>query len=262
MNEEIIRLIQAYALSYQDLKHTETVWREPVIGFADAADPLFPALKEIIGPNHALPSDIVQGARTVIVFFLPFAANIVKSNIEGDESSRAWDYACIETNQFIGDLSQYLYEKLTEMGFKASQLPPTYNYDTEKLVSDWSHLSVAYIAGIGKFGINNMFITEKGCCCRLGSVITDLALTPTPRPEEEHCLYRKDGSCKKCLEKCVNDAFKLEKSRVVFDRYKCNEQIYEKIIPEYPIGLGDACGKCMCGVPCSLGIPGKVKNKT
>ena len=47
--------------------------------------------------------------------------------------------------------------------------------------------------------------------------------------------------------------------KVVFDRYRCNEQIYEKIVPEYPIGIGDACGKCMVGVPCSVAIPGKAK---
>ncbi|WP_195269518.1 epoxyqueuosine reductase [Eubacterium sp. 1001713B170207_170306_E7] len=257
MNEKIIRLITEYTKAYPGVRHTETAWREPVIGFADADDPLFAELKNIIGPNHALPSDIVPGAKSVIVFFLPFAKDIVKSNIPEEESSRAWDYAYIETNQLINDLSQYLFDAITGMGYQASLLPPTYNYDAEKLVSDWSHRSVAYIAGIGKFGINNMFITENGCCGRLGSVITDLALTPAARPEEEYCLYKKDGSCKKCLERCVNHAFGLDNGRVSFDRYKCNEQIYEKIIPEYPIGLGDTCGKCMCGVPCSFGIPGK-----
>lgn len=259
MNQKITALMTDYVRDYKALKQTETAWREPVIGFADAADPMFSRLKEIIGPNHALPSDIVPGARSVIVFFLPFAETIVKSNIAGEESSKAWDYACIETNQLIGDLNQYLHDALTEMGFKASLLPPTYHYDSEKLISDWSHRSVAYIAGVGKFGMHNMFITERGCCGRLGSVITDLALTPTPRPVEEYCLYKKDGSCKKCLEKCVNHAFALENDQVVFDRYKCNEQIYEKIVPQYPIGLGDACGKCMCGVPCSFRIPGKIE---
>lgn len=260
MNQEIMDWIRDYVKQYKELRQTETSWREPVIGFADAGDPLFPELKKIIGPNHALPEDIVPGAKSVIVFFLPFAKDIVKSNIPDEESSREWDYAYIETNQLINDLSQYLHDKITEKGFQASLLPPTYNYDPEKLISDWSHRSVGYIAGIGKFGIHNMFITAQGCCGRLGSVITDMALQPTPRTDEEYCLYKHDGSCKKCLDKCVNDAFQLRDDEMSFDRYKCNEQIYEKIIPEYPIGLGDTCGKCMCGVPCSYGIPVKKKN--
>ncbi len=124
MNKKIEDLIIEYVKNYKTLKQTETDWREPVIGFADAGDQLFSRLKEIIGPNHALPTDIVP----------------------------------------------------------------------------------------------------------------------------------------KCLKKCVNDAFLLQQSEVFYDRKKCNEQIYEKIIPEYSIGLGDTCGKCMCGLPCSLVIPKKNEN--
>lgn len=259
INKKFVALITDYVKNYQEKKQTSTAWREPIIGVAAAADPLFPQLKQIIGPNHALPGELVPGAKSVLVFFLPFAESVVASNVAGTESSKEWDYACIETNQLINDLSRFLHDTIVEMGYHASLLPSTYNYDGEKLISDWSHRSVAYIAGIGKFGLHNMLITEQGCCGRLGSVITDLELTPTPRTAEEFCLYKINGSCQKCLKKCVNQAFALAAGKVVFDRYRCNEQIYEKIVPEYPIGIGDACGKCMAGVPCSLGIPGKAK---
>lgn len=69
------------------------------------------------------------------------------SNIAGEESSKEWDYACIETNQLINDLSRFLHDTIVEMGYHGSLLPSTYNYDGEKLLSDWSHRSVAYIAG-------------------------------------------------------------------------------------------------------------------
>lgn len=258
-NEKFVDLIMTYVKNYQELKQTATDWREPVTGVAAADDPLFPLLKEIIGPNHALPGELVPGAKSVLVFFLPFSESVVASNITGEESSQEWDYACIETNQLINDLSRFLHDAIVEMGYHASLLPSTYNYDGEKLISDWSHRSVAYIAGIGKFGIHNMLITEQGCCGRLGSVITDLELTPTLRTDEEYCLFKTKGSCQKCLKKCVNQAFDLADGKVTFDRYRCNEQIYDKIVPEYPIGIGDACGKCMSGVPCSLGIPASAK---
>jgi epoxyqueuosine reductase QueG len=261
MNKKIVGLITEYIKNYKELKPTVTNWREPIIGFADASDKLFFELKEIIGPNHALPTDIVPNAKSVIVFFLPFSKEIVKSNIDGEESSKEWDYACIETNILINDLSKYLHKTITEMGFNASLLPSTYNYDQEKLISDWSHRSVAYISGIGKFGIHNMLITKSGCCGRIGSVITDMELTPSPRTTEEYCLYKVNGTCKKCMEKCVNRAFERQDDEVIFDRQKCNEQIYGKIVPEYPIGSGDACGKCMCGMPCSFVIPGSIKDR-
>lgn len=257
MNEKemVKNWIVDYVNDYADTHDIETRWREPVIGVADANDPLYKELKTIISSTHAFPFDIVPEAKSVIVFFVPFSREIVFSNIPEEESSREWDYAYIETNQMLGDLTAYLYDKITEKGYRASNLPPTYNYDKEKLISDWSHRSSAYIAGIGTFGINNMLITEKGCCGRLGSVITDWELPPDSRPEKEYCLYKAKGICGKCISKCVNDAFNIKNGEVIYDRYKCNEQIYDKIIPQWPIGSGDTCGKCMCGVPCSFVNP-------
>jgi epoxyqueuosine reductase QueG len=254
-NELVKNWIDNFVSDYGKTHNVETKWKEPVVGVADASDSLYKELKTIISPMHALPSEIVPGAKSVIVFFVPFAESIVKSNIPEEESSREWDYAYIETNQMLAELNTYLYEKITGMGYHASNLPPTYNYDKEKLISDWSHRSSAYIAGIGKFGINNMLITERGCCGRLSSVITDWKLQPTSRTDEEYCLYKGNGICGKCVSRCVNNAFTISERDVLFDRYKCNEQIYEKIIPQWPIGPGDTCGKCMCDIPCSFTNP-------
>lgn len=89
------------------------------------------------------------------------------------------------------------------------------------------------------------------------SGITDMPLDPTPRDEQEWCLYYRDGSCRACVKKCVNDAFRVDDNGVwTCDKFKCDEQIYtKKDIPHYDIGDGDACGKCMCDVPCSLSLP-------
>lgn len=251
-NREISDLIVGYMANYPRMKDTESDWREPIIGFSDAHDPMFPTLKELIGPNHALPSDIVPNAKSVIVFFLPFSKKIVKSNTLEEESSREWDIANIETNKLVEDLNKYLYKKIVEAGYHASLVPATYNYDEKTLVSDWSQRHVAYISGIGKFGIHNMLITDSGCCGRLGSIITDLKLKPSKRTKSENCLFKYNGSCQKCIKRCVNNVFQIKDDKVICDRRKCNEQIYDKICPIYPNGLGDACGKCMCNVPCSM----------
>ncbi len=250
--------ITDFVSNYQTTHKTETRWRDPLVGFADAKDPMYLELKEIIGPSHALPDELVPDARSVIVYFIPFAESISKSNIPDEESSREWDYAYIETNNMLSELAAFLHGKITEAGFASSNLPPTYNYDKESLLSDWSHRSSAYIAGLGTFGIHNMIITESGCCGRFGTVITDWRLEPDPRSEKEMCLWKSEGTCGKCMSRCVNNAFSLSDSReVLFDKYRCNEQIYEKIIPQWPIGPGDTCGKCMCGVPCSNSNPSR-----
>lgn len=250
-------MISDYVRNYQTLKNTEFSWRKPVVGIASALDPLFLKLKEIISTTHALPSDLVPKAKSVIVFFLPFSQEVVASNLSGEESSREWDIANIETNCLIADINKYLFEKLLSMGYQSSLLPATYNYDEKKLISDWSHRHVAFIAGIGNFGIHNMLITDSGCCGRLGSIVTDLELEPSKRTNQEYCLFKHNGKCGKCMSTCVNEAFLCNDKKVLFNRQKCNEQIYDKIVPEYPNGMGDACGKCMCGMPCSLTNPVK-----
>ncbi|CQR71388.1 hypothetical protein SOV_09740 [Sporomusa ovata DSM 2662] len=255
MNNEIMGLLRDYVKSYKNIKKTESAWKEPVVGFASAEDPMFLALKDQISPSHALPTDFIKDAKSIIVFFLPFHDEIIKSNIGNIESSRAWDIANIETNNLIVDINKYMHDKIREKGYTSTLLPPTYNYDEEKLISDWSHRHVGYIAGIGTFGINNMFITEQGCCGRMGSIITNMPLLPTERKTQEICLYKYNGSCKKCVEKCVASAISTENGYPFVNKKRCNDQIYNDNIPEYPIGLGDTCGKCMCGVPCSSKNP-------
>ncbi|AOT69482.1 epoxyqueuosine reductase [Geosporobacter ferrireducens] len=263
MNDYVTLLIKDYVKSYKVLKGTESNWREPIIGIASAADPMFSDLKDLISTSHALPSDFISDAKSIIAFFLPFSEKIVKSNIGNIESSREWDIANIETNNLIVDINKYLYKKLTEKGYDSTVLPPTYNYDEKLLISDWSHRHVGYIAGIGTFGIHNMFITEKGCCGRIGSIITNMPLKPTTRKENENCLYKYNGTCKKCVDYCVVDAISTDNGYPYVDKKRCNDQIYDDNIPEYPIGIGDACGKCMCNVPCSLMNPvSKLKNKS
>ena len=256
-NKEIVQSIKDYVQNYQEINKTESNWREPIIGFAKASDPLFLKLKEIVSPTHATPIELLDDAKAVIVYFIPFETRIILSNIDEEESSREWDIAYIETNNLILGLTQHMHDKILQAGYKATLIPPTYNYDQEKLISDWSHRSVAYIAGIGTFGINNMLITESGCCGRLGSIVTNLELEPTERKQVENCLYKFNKSCMKCTDRCVNNAFIKTNENYSFDRHKCNEQIYEKIIPVYPNGLGDTCGKCMCQVPCSFTNPTK-----
>ena len=255
-NETLVRTwIRDFVMTYHEDHDVETRWQEPVVGFSSAEDPLYEELKKIIDPAHALPTELLPGARSVIAWYVPFVESIALTNIPGEESSREWDYAYIETNRMIEELSDFLCRRLEESGFQASHLPPTYNYDAVRLFSTWSHRSAACISGVGKFGLNNMLITEKGCCGRVGSVITDMPLTPTPRAKGEFCLFKRDGSCGQCMGRCPNNAYAMRDGVVEYDRYKCNEQIYGKIIPQWPIGPGDTCGKCMCDVPCSFRIP-------
>jgi len=201
-----------------------------------------------------LPEDILEGANSAITYFLPFVESIPTSNNVGRNSSVEWAKAYIETNKLIASLNDYLIKAIKEMGYMAAKLEPSLNMDYEKLTSVWSNRHVAYVAGLGRFGLNNMLITENGCCGRLGNIVTNIELKPTKRPENEYCLYKYDGSCKICVDRCVNDALFIDD----FNRHKCFEICEENHEIHNSLG-GEAqvCGKCLVDLPCSFTNPVK-----
>ncbi len=231
---------------------SDTGWKDPVVAYAAADDPLFARLKDLISPSHDLPQNFLPEARSVITYFLPFTDEVVESNKKGRFSSQTWGKAYIETNKLIADLNQFLKEQLIKKGYQAVFVPATYNFDEKTLLSDWSHRSAAYIAGLGTFGLNHMLITEKGCCGRIGSLVTDLELPPTPRYNRELCLYKHDGSCGNCAKQCVNEAL-IENN---LDKHKCYEMCLANADRLSSLeSIANVCGKCLVGVPCSTAIP-------
>ncbi|WP_048059174.1 epoxyqueuosine reductase [Methanococcus vannielii] len=252
--EQIIRdLIVNFVKNYPLENNTKTAWKKPIVGYSDAENPEFIKLKEIISKEHLTPQEILPTSKSVVCYFLPFAENIVKSNDFSGIASKEWAKAYVETNNMIKNLNSYLSVELGKFGHVCAKIPPTHNFDTEKLISNWSHRHVAYISGLGTFGINNMLITEKGCSGRIGSIVTDIKLIPTEKPCYEYCLYKYNYSCGVCIEKCEKGALKINK----FNRKECykacllNAKIYEKI------GISDVCGKCLSNIPCSFENPSK-----
>lgn len=71
MKDSIRSLIGAAIEAFRTSQNARTSWKEPLVAIADAGDRLFPRLKEIVRPTHALPEDLLPGARSVIAYFLP-----------------------------------------------------------------------------------------------------------------------------------------------------------------------------------------------
>lgn len=252
MQKTVESLIIDFVRDYMDNPEITTRWKQPLIAFADAKDPLFSILKEVASPNHIMPEDILIEAKTVITYFLPFEDSIALSNIVGKSSSKEWAKAYIETNRLIASINDNLIESIELFGYKAAKLPPSRNMNYETLMSVWSNRHVAYVAGLGTFGLNNMLITKNGCCGRLGNVVTNIEIQPTKRLDIECCLYKYDGSCELCVDKCVNNALSTDN----FDRFKCfdicteNNELHKELG-----GEAQVCGKCLVGLPCSFESP-------
>lgn len=243
--------MREFVRDYPATHGTKSAWGEPLIAYADASNPEFSDLKKAVSPSHAMPSDILPGAKSVVVYFLPFQESIPKSNVLGRLSSPEWAIAYIETNRLITDLNSFVKVELEEAGYRTNVTPATHNFDPTILKSDWSHRHVAVIAGLGTLGLNNMLITDKGCCGRIGSFVTEGSFEPTVRKEGENCLYKSSNLCKKCVDRCVNGALSVDS----FNRYKCYEMCLENDRHHSQLELSDVCGKCLVHIPCATRNP-------
>jgi epoxyqueuosine reductase QueG len=253
MRERLEAIITQFVREYNSIRPVETTWGTPLIGFASTQDSLFQQLKSAVSTTHCTPNALLPESQTVIAYFIPFSAVTVESNILGRQCSREWAIAYLETNQLIIDLNHWLAHCVEEFGFAAISLPPTHNFDSQRLLSDWSHKHVAFIAGLGTFGLHHMLITEKGCCGRIGSMITTAEITPSSRPEKTFCQFYDDGSCQQCVKHCVFGALNV----TVFDRRLCYDICLSNAEIHSELGFADVCGKCMCMTPCSYTNPVK-----
>jgi epoxyqueuosine reductase QueG len=255
-NAAIKKMIRDFILSYPKRRQVNNIWRKPIIGFASAQDPLFNQFKKIIRPTHATPNELLPGAKSVVAYFIPFAKTLHKENFDMEYySSRSWAVAYLATNRLISSINDSLKVELESRGQRVALIPPTHNFDEQSLMSDWSHRHVAYVAGIGRFGHNNLIITEKGCSGRVGSMVTDLILEPSPRFNHEFCLHKAGIDCLKCVERCRYEALYAAK----YDRHACYRQCLVNDRYYRDLDLTDVCGKCSAMVPCSVTNP--VKNK-
>ena len=217
MKQDIRGEIEGIVARRHEERRTTTCWLPPLVGFASASDPLFEQFTQAASPTHALPRDLLPDARTVIVWFVPFERSVALSNIPGTTASREWVTAYVETNVLLAAIGARIAELLDSRGCAAISPPPTHRFDRTRLVSDWSHRHAAVAAGLGAFGHHNMLITAAGCCGRLGSLVTTLAVEPDVPGGAEACLHRSGASCLRCVRRCVNDA--LHEDR--FDRFRC-----------------------------------------
>ena len=255
MYQEIQETIKSAVINYEANTQSYNLWKEPIIKIISANNENLKELKKTVSDEHFLPHDILSGAKSIISFFVPFHEDIVESNLTGTLSSEKWATAYIKTNLLIKVINDEIEILMNKNGYETGKIPATHNYDEVKLMSNWSHRHVAYIAGIGTFGINNMLITKNGCCGRLGSIIINYEFNNYDEVKsfenKEKCLYKRNGKCGICRKKCMAGAF----SETGFDRHKCNKQLLKNAEQHKAIGYADVCGKCMVGLPCSIRDP-------
>lgn len=236
---------------------------EPLVGFAAADDPLFTDYKHIIGDFHLTPPELLDGAATVIVWILPVTEGTRMSNrLESQWPSRRWALTRTHGEALNGALRRHLAAYLEGIGHRAlaPQYAPAWKEFADTpvgIASTWSERHAAYAAGLGTFSLSDGLITARGIAHRVGSVITDLALPPSPRTAPDHrhnCLWYREETCGVCIGRCPVGAI----SFTGHDKSRCRDYVYGAV----PEAVGErygvpytGCGLCQTRVPCEAAVP-------
>lgn len=244
------------------------IFEAPIFGFGNANDDCFTRLKNptAIGSHFRLPKEWLPPSKTVISFFLPFTENVKKSNSrQRTWPSEEWLYGKTEGQMLISTLSIYLQTELINAGY-LSIVPSldkrfwsktklkvdskgTDHHEENQLsfTSNWSERHVAFVCGLGTFGLSKGLITKKGIAGRFGSIVTELHIQPDER--EYKNIYEYCTKCGACIKQCPVNAISLDRGK---NHRICSdflELTANKFKPRY------ACGKCQVNVPCENCIP-------
>jgi epoxyqueuosine reductase QueG len=251
----------------------ERAFATPLVGFADAGDPLFDAYKEHVGPFHWTPLEIFNQAfpdaratvaeLTVIAWILPQTRATKDDNRrETRYPAERWSRARTFGEEVNVKLRRHVEEALHKAGIPA--VAPMLSAQWERKMSErfgyastWSERHAAYACGLGTFGLSDGLITAAGKAVRVGSVVARIRVDPTPRNYSEHmayCLFYSHGICGKCISRCPAGAI-TEKGH---DKVKCKTYIRQVAMPYVKTRYGfegKGCGLCQTKVPCESKIP-------
>jgi epoxyqueuosine reductase len=228
------------------------IWEAPLVGIASADDALWQTLRqpEVVGPMHRLPTEWLPQAKSVIVYFLPYTATLRCGYPKrGPLPSLEWASGRKHGEVFNNVTRRALLRLLEAQGARAVAPSIEEDYRAINMRPSWSERHAAFVAGIGTFGIHGALITEKGCSGRIGSVITDLELAPTPRPYTgiyDYCPYPDSGKCGACIPRCPVNAIAAAGRN---DR-QCIEHGRDTVGDHFRPWGYHSCGHCLTWLPC------------
>lgn len=261
---------------------TEPAFAAPLTGYASGADPLFDWLRQDIGPDfYWTPADVFREAfpersvrpedLTVIAWVLPQTAQTLAVHRRcRDMPSLPWSQVRHYGEMINENLRRHVVAALAEQGIAATApvLLPQWDRATSArygFASRWSERHAAHACGLGTFGLSDGLITPAGKAVRVGSVVAELVLPPTPRPYARHdawCLRASGVPCRSCIKRCPAGAI----SEAGHDKQLCfnyirnitSPYVAREQMPGIPV---NSCGLCQAGVPCEHAIPKPPRNR-
>ncbi len=141
-----------------------------------------------------------------------------------------------QTNNIIDKITHEISHFIQDKGFKAIPIPASQIIDWKKRLAQVSHRTVAFNAGLGWWGRNNLLVNPiYGSKVRYGTILTNYPLD-TDLPLNKGC-----DDCYKCVSVCPVGA--IDKDSRNFKREECLGKLKE--FARIP-GIGQfICGICV-----------------
>jgi len=141
-----------------------------------------------------------------------------------------------QVNHILNDLAYRVAAHIQEYGARALPIPASQILSWQPMRAHLSHREIAYKAGLGWRGRNNLLINPKyGSQYRLVTVLTDLDLEPDDICSED-C-----GQCRACLKACPVGA--IGNQPADFDLATCYAQVQK--FARLPDMGHHICGLCL-----------------
>lgn len=173
-------------------------------------------------PGNDLPRAVVLG--------YPLLSGVLNTLV--DQPTHIYFHHYRQVNFWLDRLALTIGQALEDAGFQAVAVAASQTLDDEDRIAHLSHRHLAFLAGLGWRGKNNLLVNRQlGSRFRLVSVLTDAPLEPGTALESEGC-----GSCTLCARSCPAGAigetarqFDLDKCAGVIDKFRRIQRIGQRI---------------------------------
>jgi len=216
---------------YDNLTKKDTLVKEILIGFLKCED--------LIKEDQSM-KEYLGNSKSILSFFIPLSNESIQSNdnktfIPSRQIIDTYKHALNIKVQFIQEVSTFL----TTKGYII--------YDTnEKLDLD----EIAYLSGLGNFGMHTSLITKAGACGCLFSLLTNIELESDAKYTKPTCIYKATGrACLDCFRACQLHALSFDG----LDKSVCGKHALDNL-EDIDIN-SDICFKCLSNTPCGCEDP-------
>ena len=182
--------------------------------------------------NDFVKSKVEKGIDRGIVIGVRLSSEIFE-DIE-DHPTQEYYHHYRQANMLLDQIALKVTIYIQRKEYRAFPIPASQIKDWEKQTALASHKYLAFLAGIGWIGRNNLIVTpEYGAQVRLVSILTDLPI------EYDSPMAQDCGNCVKCIPVCPVKAISFEPEN--FNHLACFMKLKEFVKMKY-------VGQYICGI--------------